>query len=602
MADDGAYQYEYERTLEETSTWSVAVVCFVLLAISLFVEHLIHLVGKWLTRKRKPALVEALEKVKSELMLLGFISLLLTVLQNPISNICIPRSVSATWRPCNRPPEAYLYGRRRLLGFFDSGGVPIPRRSLATKGKDQCTSRNKVAFVTSYGIHQLHIFIFVLATFHVLYCILTLALGTIKMKKWKVWENETKTIEYQYLNDPERFRFARDTSFGRRHLHFWSKSPITLWIVCFFRQFFGSVTKADYFALRHGFIVAHLSPENYVRFDFQQYLHRSLEDDFKVVVGISPVIWFSAVLFLISNTHGWHSYFWLPFIPLIIILLVGAKLQEIITKMGLRIQERGDVVKGTPVVQPGDDLFWFGRPRFILFLIHFVLFQNAFQLAFFAWSTYEFGLRSCFHDKIEDIVIRLSMGVIIQVVCSYSTLPLYALVTQMGSTMRPTIFNDRVAKALKNWHNAARKNAKESRHANSVSPLSSRPATPEHGASPIHLLHSYQKRSLDSPVAHPSGGGGSYLQAEQWGMTVRSYDPSPRSHDEGLEGPHFNRNSDAAEPDDQQQTHVAVEIQMAGAHRHGQSVGRTSSEFTFGKGDGEASPETDPNSSKSPIV
>lgn len=61
-----------------------------------------------------------------------------------------------------------------------------------------------------------------------------------------------------------------------------------------------------------------------------------------------------------------------------IVLLVGAKLQVIITKMGLRIQDRGDVVKGTPIVQPGDELFWFGRPRFILFLIHVVLFQVTF--------------------------------------------------------------------------------------------------------------------------------------------------------------------------------------------------------------------------------
>lgn len=69
-----------------------------------------------------------------------------------------------------------------------------------------------------------------------------------------------------------------------------------------------------------------------------------------------------------------------------IILLVGTKLQVIITKMGLRIQERGEVVKGVPVVQLGDDLFWFNRPRLVLYLIHFVLFQNAFQLAFFAWT------------------------------------------------------------------------------------------------------------------------------------------------------------------------------------------------------------------------
>ncbi|PKI43240.1 hypothetical protein CRG98_036326 [Punica granatum] len=46
MATEGEYTYEYERTLEETATWAVATVCFVLLAISLIVEHIIHLVGK----------------------------------------------------------------------------------------------------------------------------------------------------------------------------------------------------------------------------------------------------------------------------------------------------------------------------------------------------------------------------------------------------------------------------------------------------------------------------------------------------------------------------------------------------------------------------
>lgn len=69
-----------------------------------------------------------------------------------------------------------------------------------------------------------------------------------------------------------------------------------------------------------------------------------------------------------------------------ILLLIGTKLQVIITKMALRIQERGEVVKGVPVVEPGDDLFWFNRPRLILYLINFVLFQNAFQVAFFAWT------------------------------------------------------------------------------------------------------------------------------------------------------------------------------------------------------------------------
>lgn len=61
--------------------------------------------------------------------------------------------------------------------------------------------------------------------------------------------------------------------------------------------------------------------------------------------------------------------------PAQIILLVGTKLQVIITKMGLTFQARGEVVQGSPVVQPGDKLFWFNRPRLLLYLIHFVFFQ-----------------------------------------------------------------------------------------------------------------------------------------------------------------------------------------------------------------------------------
>lgn len=61
--------------------------------------------------------------------------------------------------------------------------------------------------------------------------------------------------------------------------------------------------------------------------------------------------------------------------------MVGTKLQVIITRMGLRIQERdGLVIKGVPVVEPSDNLFWFNCPRLLLYLINFVLFQVCFIL------------------------------------------------------------------------------------------------------------------------------------------------------------------------------------------------------------------------------
>ncbi|KAL8551547.1 hypothetical protein ACS0TY_000587 [Phlomoides rotata] len=461
-----------ERTLEATSTWAVAIVCFVLVAISIVIEQIIHHAGSWLKKRKKVSLVEALEKIKSELMLVGFLSLLLTVTQEMLSEICVPRSVGESWHPCRD---------------FDDGEYDDP-----------CKKKGKIQLVSTYGIHQLHVFIFVLAVTHVLYCVITYALGKLKMRKWRVWEQETKTIQYQYLNDPERFRFARDTSFGRRHLNFWSQSPILLWIVCFFRQFFVSVAKVDYLTLRHGFITEHLTAQSQASFDFQKYINRALEEDFKVIVGISPVIWLCCVLLLLTNTNGLYSHFWLPFIPLIILLLIGAKLQMVITKMGVRFLERADVIRGSPVVQPSDDLFWFRRPRFVLFLIHFVSFANAFQLGFFAWSVYEFKYPSCYHENLEDVIIRVVMGVIIQFMCSYVTLPLYALVTQMGSKMKPVIFSNNVASALKEWHHTAKKHIKQGRPSASSTPFSSRPTSPLHGSmSPVHLLHGHKKYDAD---------------------------------------------------------------------------------------------------------
>ncbi|GAU49981.1 hypothetical protein TSUD_287460 [Trifolium subterraneum] len=457
-----------ERTLEETPTWAVAVVCFVLLAISILIEYIIHAIGKWFKKRNKNALYEALEKVKGELMLMGFISLLLTVFQDPISKICISKEIGDSWHPCShsKTTSDHETNDRKLMEYFD----PIPRRILATKGEDKCDA---------------------------------------KMRRWKTWEDETRTVEYQFYNDPERFRFARDTTFGRRHMSMWTQSTISLWIVSFFRQFFGSISKVDYLALRHGFIMAHLAPGNDAQFDFQKYINRSLEDDFKVVVGISPTIWFFAVLLLLTNTHG-------------------AKLQMIISKMGLRIQDRGEVIKGAPLVEPGDHLFWFNRPRFLLFLIHLVLFQNAFQLAFFSWSTYEFSLYSCFHKTTVDIVIRLTLGVVIQILCSYVTLPLYALVTQMGSTMRPTIFNERLATALKSWHHTSKKRVKHSRHSSNSTPFSSRPSTPTRGMSPVHLLHRHTAGNSDSLQTSPRT---SNYENEQ--LDVEDGSTSPRNNQTG---------------------------------------------------------------------
>ncbi|KAJ8629313.1 hypothetical protein MRB53_022636 [Persea americana] len=532
-----------ERTLKETPTWAVAVVCATIIIISVVMEHGIHSLGKWFQKKNKKAMLESLEKIKAELMLLGFISLLLTVGQKYIAKICVPTKAGDTMLPCmknygNINPDSGDKNRRKLLWYSED---LVWRRALAAPagGGDYCSSRgNKVSLISQSGVHQLHIFIFVLAVFHVLYSVITMALGRAKMKRWKSWESETASLEYQFTNDPARFRFTHQTSFVRRHAGV-TRTPGLRWIVAFFRQFFGSVSRVDYLTMRHGFINAHLAPNS--KFDFHKYIKRSLEDDFKVVVGISIPLWIFAVVFLLVNVYGWYTLLWISFVPLVILLLVGMKLEVIIMDMAEQIQDRTAVVKGVPVVEPSNKFFWFNRPDWILFLIHFTLFQNAFQMAFFLWVWYEFGLTSCFHENLAAIVTRVIMGVALQFLCSYITFPLYALVTQMGSHMKKAIFEEQTAKALKKWRKAAKERSKQRKEGGEIaSGYMSGEATPSQGLSPIHLLHKFKSHSADiesvpnSPRSYQSDDLSEVEAPEMAAQHVqepRGHQPLPRDRD-----------------------------------------------------------------------
>ncbi|XP_031253770.1 MLO-like protein 10 [Pistacia vera] len=443
-----------ERTISQTPTWAVASVCAVIIIVSICLEKGLHKLGTWLTEKRKRALFEALEKVKSELMVLGFISLILTFGQNHFAKICVSSKVADSMLPCrlgsdsDEKASSEEEHRRRLLWYEHRYLASLDSNTFSCKeGYEQLIS------VTA--LHQLHILIFFLAVFHVVYSAITMLLGRLKIRKWKKWELETQTPDYEFSNDPSRFRLSHETSFVRAHTSFWTRIPFYFYIGCFLRQFFRSVSRADYLTLRNGFINVHLAPGS--KFDFQKYIKRSLEDDFKVVVGVSPVLWASFVVFLLLNVDGWQALFWASLIPLIIILAIGTELQSILTKMAIEITEKHAVVQGIPLVQGSDRYFWFGRPQLVLHLIHFTLFQNAFQITYFVWIWYSFGLKSCFHANLKLAIVKVSLGLVVLILCSYITLPLYALVAQMGSHMKKSIFDEQTSKALKNWHKAAKK-------------------------------------------------------------------------------------------------------------------------------------------------
>ncbi|KAL9684801.1 hypothetical protein QQ045_022242 [Rhodiola kirilowii] len=105
-------------------------------------------------------------------MILGFISLLLTVTQKVISKICIPGHFVSIMLPCKDQDEEgssetpASAGSRRLLESESAGG-----------GSGHCAAKNMVPMLSVEAVHQLHIFIFVLAVVYVIFCATTMVLG-----------------------------------------------------------------------------------------------------------------------------------------------------------------------------------------------------------------------------------------------------------------------------------------------------------------------------------------------------------------------------------------------------------------------------------------
>ncbi|KAG6472788.1 hypothetical protein ZIOFF_070266 [Zingiber officinale] len=442
---------EHSEALEYTPTWVLAAVCTVIVFISLLAERGLHFLGKILKHNQQNALYEALQKLKEELMLLGFISLLLTVFQRTINHICVPKSYFFHMLPCNE--KSFSHNGKVHHDKGVNHQITQKHRKLLSENEDTdiCLSKGKIPLLSIEALEQLHIFIFVLAVVHVVFCATTMILGGAKMS--------------------------------------------------FFKQFHASVTKSDYRALRSGFIMRHCSTNQ--KFDFHKYMLRTLEDDFKMVVGIRWIIgklnwylWLFVVIFLLLNVNGWHTFFWLSFLPLVLaiefnrglksqlLLAVGTKLEQIITCLAQEAAKKPADGHEAPQVKPSDRHFWFGRPGIVLHLIHFILFQNAFGLAIFFWilvsistttmlplqdsfSNINLGIRSAPTDLNpvlwKELVTSspdLSSGnahVVIQVLCSYSTLPLYVIVTQMGDMFKQAIFDQQMQTTLHNWAENVRK-------------------------------------------------------------------------------------------------------------------------------------------------
>ncbi|XP_038876598.1 MLO-like protein 4 isoform X2 [Benincasa hispida] len=387
MGEDG-------RSLAVTPTWAFATVVTLMVSLGFFFQGTLKRTKKWLDRTKRKSLLAALEKIKEELMLFGLLSLLMGHWIVFVARICVKSSVlSSRFYPCAL--EVDLKRVRHISIASENLNISVPREHNNPGIREYCPE-GRESFASYESLEQLHRLIFVLGVTHVSYSFIAIALAMIKIYGWRAWENEAKTLATRNAQESAQAsstgpNIRRLSTFVFHHTsHPWSQHRVLVWLLCFSRQFWSSINRADYMALRLGFISTHELPISY---DFHNYMLRSMDDEFRDMVGISVPLWIYAIACIFLNFHGSNIYFWLSFLPAI----------------------------------------------------------NAFEMATFIWSLWEIKEPSCFMDNETYVGIRLAFGVITQFWCSFITFPLYVIVTQMGSKVKKSLVSENVRNSLHQW-------------------------------------------------------------------------------------------------------------------------------------------------------
>ncbi|KAI5061833.1 hypothetical protein GOP47_0022372 [Adiantum capillus-veneris] len=438
--------------LLRTPTWAIACTCAIFILISIIIERVIHRIGHYAGKYNHAALRRAFEKIKDELLMVGILSLLLAIGQSAFAKVCVPKKVFKYARLCE-----HSYGDTKKTPYSVHDAIHVEQRKLAAATTAPTCKTGNVPFMTTGSMHDLHIFIFILAVVHIVYTLIIIAIGMWAVGRWKGWE-EKATEREKKVTAEGAARLTHQTTFIRnRAANKWLRCPPAAYGAAFFTQFFRRVTETDYITLRSGFIKRHFGDNR--AFNFHKYVQRSFQEDFKHVVGISTALWIYAIVWLLANVNGWETNVFVTLIPLLLVLIVGTKMQYILTQMANEILEQHCIVQGIPHVEPNDKHFWFGKPKFMLYCFHFIVFQNALGSAYAIWAWFTFTDYNCLYGKPISLLRRIVIGIVVQLVCGLVALPVYALVSQMGSHLKKTIFDEVVSSAVMNWQARAKRNA-----------------------------------------------------------------------------------------------------------------------------------------------
>eukprot|EP00898_Chlorokybus_atmophyticus_P008578 jgi/Chlat1/8721/Chrsp9S08551 len=437
-----------EKSYLETPTYYTAALFAFFLGVSLILERALEHADKYLKRNKLKGLRSALRKMRNELMLVGFISLLLAASQQQLEKICVSESSLDNWTPCS---STY-----KVAPDVEASGAPVgsgERRLLATVPDEvsslKCSAGKGQMWSTTLQ-HQAHIFIFLIAVVHILYSCITMIISVYKVRQWMKWEHIATESEKNEDDEHE----GSDDEARRAHVaqkwggeHFSVFRPITPLIL----QFVKSFTMHDYLHLRREFCRMHVPGS---KFKFHRYLMRSVENDFARIVGVSVSLWMVTIIYVLLDAVWQVSKFIQAFVPLALTIVVGWKLSHIVQQLAVDAPHDSS---NEELMKRRDQLFWFQKPKLLLHIMEFIIFQNAYQVANILFDLWQLGASSCLFHPMTQTIVQSIVSVVLLIYVALRLLPVYTMVVSMGSNYNKAIFSDHVHEKLMNW---AHKNKK----------------------------------------------------------------------------------------------------------------------------------------------
>lgn len=371
-------------------------------------------VERFLKQGNRRALRHVFRKLQGELLTLGFVSFCLIAAEEELLKICVDKGGDAE-EHADEEPGACGYGRE--------------------------------SFWNAVTINQAHVFLFILGTIQVFYACALMGLCLWRIESWRKWE--TGTQELLPLANPLAYNLSEMALLARGLVS----------------QFSQSVTKPKYMGLRRLFIDRMGVPED---FDFPSFVAVCLEEDFSSIIALE---W--PMLALVTLWLAVPGVVFLPvsIVCLATLLLVGAKLDAVCTQLTQQTYDRYSAEMGVDttgrsgsgcctsvnvaepdgapprlprsssrlsseeVAQSTQKLFWGGRPKLMLRVFEFSVFENSLSITFLVftlWQDPEYLSSSlAFGRVIVAGLVVLDLLVVLH--SALYVLPVYALTSSVGT-------------------------------------------------------------------------------------------------------------------------------------------------------------------------